>query len=72
MSNTKEIKKDKNNAMDFLVEECLPLAVLLEESSSFPAKLEEMFLLQKKLMITVKLLLKQSISESSQHFQLSL
>ena len=37
------------NALDLLVEECLPLAQLLEESSSFPAKLEEMFLLQKKL-----------------------
>jgi dimeric dUTPase (all-alpha-NTP-PPase superfamily) len=31
------------------VEECLPLAQLLEESSSFPHKLEEMFLLQKRL-----------------------
>jgi dimeric dUTPase (all-alpha-NTP-PPase superfamily) len=37
------------NSLDLLVEECLPLAELLEESSSFPAKLEEMFLLQKKL-----------------------
>jgi len=35
--------------LDTLVEECLPLAQLLEESSSFPAKLEEMFVLQKKL-----------------------
>jgi dimeric dUTPase (all-alpha-NTP-PPase superfamily) len=39
----------KENSLDILVEECLPLAQLLEESSSFPAKLEEMFLLQKKL-----------------------
>ena len=37
------------NSLDSVVEECLPLAQLLEESSSFPAKLEEMFLLQKKL-----------------------
>ncbi|MEA3354709.1 MAG: dUTP diphosphatase [Campylobacterota bacterium] len=37
------------NSLDLLVEECLPLAQLLEESSSFPAKLEEMFLLQKRL-----------------------
>ncbi|MEA3513403.1 MAG: dUTP diphosphatase [Campylobacterota bacterium] len=39
----------ENNSLDILVEECLPLAELLEESSSFPSKLEEMFLLQKKL-----------------------
>ena len=39
----------KSNSLDLLVEECLPLAELLEESSSFPHKLEEMFLLQKKL-----------------------
>lgn len=32
-----------------VVEECLPLATLLEQASSFPHKLEEMFLLQKKL-----------------------
>ena len=38
-----------NNSLDLLVEECLPLAELLEESSSFPHKLEEMFVLQKKL-----------------------
>ncbi len=37
------------NSLDVLVEECLPLAELLEESSSFPSKLEEMFVLQKKL-----------------------
>jgi len=40
---------NETNALDLLVEECLPLAALLEESSSFPHKLEEMFLLQKKL-----------------------
>ena len=39
--------EDKN--LHGVVEECLPLAKLLEESSSFPSKLEEMFLLQKKL-----------------------
>lgn len=38
-----------NNALDTLIEECLPLASLLEEASSFPSKLEEMFLLQKEL-----------------------
>ena len=38
-----------SNSLDLLVEECLPLAALLEESSSFPHKLEEMFLLQKRL-----------------------
>jgi dimeric dUTPase (all-alpha-NTP-PPase superfamily) len=37
------------NSLDMLVEECLPFAQLLEESSSFPHKLEEMFVLQKKL-----------------------
>ncbi|MDX4011772.1 dUTP diphosphatase [Aliarcobacter skirrowii] len=35
--------------LDSLIEECLPLANLLEEASSFPSKLEEMFLLQKEL-----------------------
>jgi len=35
--------------LDTLVDECIPLAQLLEKSSSFPAKLEEMFLLQKQL-----------------------
>jgi dimeric dUTPase (all-alpha-NTP-PPase superfamily) len=40
---------NENNTLDILVEECLPLATLLEESSSFPSKLEEMFMLQKKL-----------------------
>jgi dimeric dUTPase (all-alpha-NTP-PPase superfamily) len=46
------LKGDKvvpNNVLDNLVEECLPLASLLEEASSFPSKLEEMFLLQKEL-----------------------
>ena len=38
-----------NTGLDSLVEECLPLASLLEEASSFPHKLEEMFLLQKEL-----------------------
>lgn len=38
-----------NSALDNVIEECLPLATLLEEASSFPHKLEEMFLLQKKL-----------------------
>ena len=37
------------NSLDSIVEECLPLAQLLDEASSFPAKLEEMFLLQKQL-----------------------
>ena len=46
------LKGDKdipNNVLDNLIEECLPLASLLEEASSFPHKLEEMFLLQKEL-----------------------
>jgi len=38
-----------NSTLDTVVEECLPLASLLEEASSFPHKLEEMFLLQKEL-----------------------
>ena len=38
-----------SSSLDCLVEECLPLAELLEEASSFPHKLEEMFLLQKEL-----------------------
>jgi len=43
--------KDLPNSisLDSLVEECLPLAELLDEASSFPHKLEEMFLLQKEL-----------------------
>lgn len=45
----KEEVPSENNSLDILVEECLPLATLLEESSSFPSKLEEMFSLQKKL-----------------------
>ncbi|RBQ28718.1 dUTP diphosphatase [Aliarcobacter vitoriensis] len=36
-------------SLENIVEECLPLATLLEEASSFPSKLEEMFLLQKQL-----------------------
>ncbi len=44
-----QIQTPDTNSLDALVEECLPLAQLLEESSSFPAKLEEMFLLQKQL-----------------------
>jgi len=47
------LKGDKdlpnNISLDNLIEECLPLAELLEEASSFPHKLEEMFLLQKEL-----------------------
>ncbi|NQY20368.1 MAG: dUTP diphosphatase [Campylobacteraceae bacterium] len=47
------LKGEKNFSidphLDNLVDECLPLASLLEESSSFPHKLEEMFLLQKQL-----------------------
>ncbi len=39
----------ENTGLDSLVEECLPLATLLEEASSFPHKLEEMFVLQKEL-----------------------
>lgn len=39
----------QTSSLDHVVEECLPLAELLEEASSFPHKLEEMFLLQKKL-----------------------
>ena len=38
-----------NQTLGTVVEECLPLASLLEEASSFPHKLEEMFLLQKEL-----------------------
>jgi len=47
------LKGEKNipndSALDSVIEECLPLASLLEEASSFPHKLEEMFLLQKQL-----------------------
>jgi len=42
-------KPTENESLKNVVEDCLPLAQLLEESSSFPSKLEEMFLLQKKL-----------------------
>ncbi len=45
----KQDNPSDSNSLDLLVEECLPLAALLEESSSFPHKLEEMFLLQKEL-----------------------
>lgn len=38
-----------HKTLDKLVEECLPLATLLEEASSFPHKLEEMLVLQKQL-----------------------
>jgi len=41
-------KVDKK-LLNSVVEDSISLAKLLEESSSFPAKLEEMFLLQKKL-----------------------
>ncbi len=44
-----DVDLPNNAALDNLVEECLPLAELLEEASSFPHKLEEMFLLQKQL-----------------------
>ncbi|MEA3316323.1 MAG: dUTP diphosphatase [Campylobacterota bacterium] len=40
---------EASNSLDFLVEECLPLAELLDESSSFPHRLEEMLQLQKQL-----------------------
>lgn len=47
------LKGDKDlpnsSTLDNVIEECLPLASLLEEASSFPHKLEEMFLLQKQL-----------------------
>lgn len=42
-------KIEKDNILNSVIEDCLPLAKLLEESSSFPSKLEEMFILQKKL-----------------------
>ncbi len=40
---------EENKLLSDVVDDCLPLARLLEESSSFPSKLEEMFKLQKKL-----------------------
>jgi dimeric dUTPase (all-alpha-NTP-PPase superfamily) len=43
------VKPQEDKNLHDVVEDCLPLAKLLEESSSFPSKLEEMFLLQKKL-----------------------
>jgi len=45
----KDGKDLPNTTLDNVIEECLPLASLLEEASSFPHKLEEMFLLQKEL-----------------------
>jgi dimeric dUTPase (all-alpha-NTP-PPase superfamily) len=39
----------ENKLLGSVIDECLPLAKLLEEASSFPSKLEEMFILQKKL-----------------------
>ena len=42
-------KPKEVNSLDLLIEECLPLAQLLDESSSFPHKLDEMFRLQKQL-----------------------
>jgi dimeric dUTPase (all-alpha-NTP-PPase superfamily) len=47
LSNEKELPQ--HNTLDTVIEECLPLATLLEEASSFPHKLEEMFVLQKEL-----------------------
>lgn len=44
-----EKKLPNTSSLDNVIEECLPLAVLLDEASSFPHKLEEMFLLQKSL-----------------------
>lgn len=42
-------KPQEDSLLNSVIEDCLPLAKLLEESSSFPSKLEEMFILQKKL-----------------------
>jgi dimeric dUTPase (all-alpha-NTP-PPase superfamily) len=42
-------KPQEDIMLNSVIEDCLPLAKLLEESSSFPSKLEEMFLLQKQL-----------------------
>jgi dimeric dUTPase (all-alpha-NTP-PPase superfamily) len=47
LSNEKDLPQ--HNTLDTVIEECLPLATLLEEASSFPHKLEEMFVLQKEL-----------------------
>jgi dimeric dUTPase (all-alpha-NTP-PPase superfamily) len=46
---TTKYKNNQKKILDTIVDECLPLAQLLEKSSSYPAKLEEMFLLQKQL-----------------------
>jgi len=46
------LKKEQNitsSTIDNIIEECLPLAELLDEASQFPNIIEEMFLLQKKL-----------------------
>jgi dimeric dUTPase (all-alpha-NTP-PPase superfamily) len=47
LNNEKDLPQ--HNTLDTVIEECLPLATLLEEASSFPHKLEEMFVLQKEL-----------------------
>jgi dimeric dUTPase (all-alpha-NTP-PPase superfamily) len=39
----------EDTLLNDVIDDCLPLAKLLEKSSSFPSKLEEMFVLQKKL-----------------------
>jgi dimeric dUTPase (all-alpha-NTP-PPase superfamily) len=44
-----ETSTPPNAILDGVLEECLPLAELLHEASSFPKKLEEMFDLQKRL-----------------------
>ncbi len=48
MSQNNELE-NQTTTIENVVEECVPLAQLLEKSSSFPAKLEEMFILQKQL-----------------------
>lgn len=45
----KNKKPDTNNSLDNLIDECIPLANLLNEATSFRDKLEEMFMLQKEL-----------------------
>jgi dimeric dUTPase (all-alpha-NTP-PPase superfamily) len=42
-------KPQEDSLLSSVIDDCLPLAKLLEESSSFPSKLEDMFILQKKL-----------------------
>ncbi|OCL82852.1 dUTP diphosphatase [Arcobacter porcinus] len=46
---TYESGVSSDSVLNSLIDDCIPLASLLEEASSFPSKLEEMFLLQKKL-----------------------